>query len=118
MFVVLELGLPEPLVNVPVFDLQGTFLGAPDLLDVEAGLVLEFDGAGHRDREQHRSDNVREEAFERHGAIVVRADSLDLTQHRAQLGRRVLAARRDGLATRVPRRWTLAAPSWWRGMPA
>lgn len=50
---VLDLGLPEPLVNVPVFDLDGNFLGAPDLLDLEAGLAIEFDGAGHRERKQH-----------------------------------------------------------------
>lgn len=90
---VLELGLPEPLVNVAVFDLAGNFLGAPDLLDVEAGLAIEFDGAGHRERKQHREDNVREEGFERGGLVVARADSLDLTVHRAE-------------------------PCWWRGMPA
>lgn len=118
LFTCLELRLPEPLVNVPLFGLDGTFLGAPDLLDVEAGLALEFDGAGHRDRERHRSDNVREEGFERHGLVVVRADSLDLTQHRPELGRRILAGRRDGLRNLSPRRWTTEAPSWWRGLPA
>ncbi len=118
LFAHLELRLPEPGVNVPVFDLGGNFLGAPDLLDVEAGLALEFDGAGHRDRERHRADNVREEGFERHGLVVVRADSLDLTQHRPELGRRIVAGRRDGLRNPAPRRWTTVAPSWWRGMPA
>ena len=115
---VLELGLPEPLVNVPVFDLEGRFLGAPDLLDVEAGLAVEFDGAGHRERKQHRADNVREEGFERGGLVVARADSLDLTVHRAELGRRLRAAHADALRNRRPVRWTLAAPSWWRGLPA
>ncbi|SEP61352.1 hypothetical protein [Microlunatus flavus] len=118
LFVVLDLGLPEPLVNTPVFDLHGTFLGAPDLLDVEAGLALEFDGAGHREREQHRADNVREEGFERHGLVIVRADSLDLAQHRPELGRRVVSGRRDGLADRSTRRWTLDPPASWRGLPA
>ena len=118
MFVVSGLGLPEPLVNTPVFALDGTFLGAPDLLDVEAGLALEFDGAGHRERSQHRSDNVREEGFERHGLVVVRADSLDLTQHRPELGRRVVSARLDGLSRHGARLWTTGAPSWWRGLPA
>ena len=118
LFAHLELRLPEPLVNVPLFDLDGNFLGAPDLLDVEAGLALEFDGAGHRERERHRTDNVREEGFERHGLVVVRADSLDLTQHRQQLGRRIVAGRRDALRNVAPRRWTVEAPSWWRGLPA
>ena len=118
LFVSLELRLPEPLVNVALFDHAGTFLGAPDLLDVEAGLALALDGAGHREREQHRRDNVREEGFERHGLVVVRADTLDLTRHRSELGRRVVAGRRDGLQARAPRRWTTEAPSWWRGLPA
>jgi len=115
---VLELGLPEPLVNVPVFDLGGNFLGAPDLLDLEAGLAIEFDGAGHRDRKQHRADNVREEGFERGGLVVARADSLDLTAHRDELARRLKAAHVDATRNRRPARWTLAEPSWWRGMPA
>jgi hypothetical protein len=115
---VLELGLPEPLVNVPVFDLDGNFLGAPDLLDVEAGLAIEFDGAGHRERKQHRADNVREEGFERGGLVVARADSLDLTVHRDELGRRLLAAHVDATRNRRPVRWTLVEPSWWRGLPA
>jgi hypothetical protein len=118
LFAQLELRLPEQLVNVPIFDLDGNFLGAPDLLDVEAGLALEFDGAGHRERERHRTDNVREEGFERHGLVVVRADSLDLTQHRPQLGRRIVAGRQDAVRNLAPRRWTIEAPSWWRGLPS
>jgi hypothetical protein len=61
MFYLLRARLPQPLVNQPVFDLDGNFLGTPDLLDPEAGLVTEFDGIGHREREQHRDDNIREE---------------------------------------------------------
>lgn len=115
---VLELGLPEPQVNVPVFDLDGQFLGTPDLLDVDAGFALEFDGAGHRERDQHRRDNVREERFERGGLVVARADSLDLRAHRPELGRRILAARADAVHNRRPRRWTITEPPWWQGMPA
>ena len=118
LFALLDLRLPELVVNLPLFDLAGNFLGAPDLLDVEAGMALEFDGSGHRERAQHRSDNVREEGFERHGLVVVRADSLDLTQHRPELGRRIMAGRRDGLRNSAPRRWTTEAPPWWRGLPA
>ncbi len=109
-----EAGVPKPLVNCPVFDVAGGFAGIPDLLDPEAGVVLEFDGQGHRDRRQHRADNVREERFESLGLIVARADSLDLMHHRVDLVRRVVDAyargrRRD----RAQDRWTLVEPDWW-----
>ena len=83
-----------------------------------AALAIEFDGAGHRERKQHRADNVREEGFERAGLVVARADSLDLTAHRDELARRLRAAHTDALRNRRPVRWTLAEPSWWRGLPA
>lgn len=69
----LDADLPPPQVNVPVYANDGTLLGKPDLLDVESGLVAEFDGAHHRQADQHADDNVREELFEAHGLTVVRA---------------------------------------------
>ncbi len=48
VFYVTVAGLPKPTVNVPIFDLDGRLLGIADLLDEEAGLVTEFDGAQHR----------------------------------------------------------------------
>ena len=35
-------------MNCPVHDRSGRLLGIADLLDEEAGLVVEFDGADHR----------------------------------------------------------------------
>lgn len=128
MLWVLELGFEAPLVNRPVFDRYENFLGAPDLLDVEAGLVIEYDGGtwtnsrtpgGHRDPDQHREDNVREELFERAGLIVVRADKGDLTRYRARLRDRLRSARADGLRRDRSRDgWTLDQPERWYGMPA
>lgn len=115
---VVEAGLPEPEVNIPVFDLSGRFLGTPDLLDLEAGLAIEFDGAGHRDREQHRQDNVREEGLEHGGLVVSRVDSRDLTQHRDQLARRLRAARAHALRNPRPVGWTIVPPPGWLGLPA
>ena len=80
MFYQLQAGLPRPLVNRPVFDLDGRFLGIPDLLDPEAGLVTEFDGRLHRERRQHQTDNIREEKLEGSNLTVCRVDSLDLRQ--------------------------------------
>jgi hypothetical protein len=114
VFVVVDLRLPRPEVNLPVFSTEGSLLGIPDLLLRDAGVVVEFDGAQHRGRAQHREDNVREEAFEAAGLVVVRADSIDLMHHRDQLGRRLRSAFERGLdRDRRGDRWTTDEPDWW-----
>ena len=118
MFYRREVGLPRPEVNVPVFNQGGDFLGTPDLLDVDAGLAVEFDGQDHRLREQHRGDNLREEKLEDSNLVVCRVDSLDL-RHRGPLGERLRSAYRRGLARDRSRdRFTTAEPEWWRSRRA
>lgn len=105
---VLEAGLPVPLVNVDVVDLDGFLLGEADLFDPEAAMVGEYDGSHHRDLARHTADNAREEGFERHNATVVRATALDLWPRRTQLVGRILAAHADGVARDRSRdRWAL-----------
>ncbi|MGI3786444.1 MAG: hypothetical protein ACRYG2_37350, partial [Janthinobacterium lividum] len=95
----------DVLLNPTLLDAGGRFVAMPDLFDEEAGLALEYDGAswdsdrteGHRDPRQHREDNVREEAVERLGVIVVRADAADLGLHRRETAYRLRRARADGL---------------------
>lgn len=60
---ILDAGLPPPLVNCQVRDLAGGLVGVADLLDVEAGVAGEYDGAPHRTRARHRKDNDRLERF-------------------------------------------------------
>lgn len=86
---VVEAGLPRPLCNPYVVDAFGTVVAMPDLLDPEAGMVGEYDGAIHRELASHTEDNVREESFEAMGLLVVRATSLDLGPHRSRTIRRV-----------------------------
>jgi hypothetical protein len=64
-----EAGLPRPKVNQPVFGPTGRLLGYPDLLDVETGLVGEYDGEDHRRARRHSSDVNREDCS---GAAVWR----------------------------------------------
>jgi hypothetical protein len=111
----LDAGLPDNLlVNVPIFA-GGRELGRPDLLDPDAGLVLEFDGAQHRDRAQHHRDNIREEEFEDTNLTVLRADSLDLTRERDSFVRRVHTGyARSVVRDRSKDRWTLDPPPGWR----
>ena len=109
-----EAGLPRPLVNQPIFSLTGRLLGYPDLLDVEAGLVGEYDGDDHRRAFRHSKDVSREDLFRRVDLEVTRATSYDL-RDRPALARRILSARRRARA--IPpsqRQWTLEAPPWFR----
>lgn len=103
-------GLPEPLVNEPVYDHDGRLLGIPDLFDPVAGLVGEYDGAHHKSVEQHRHDVHREGIFRDHGlevVTVVRGDS------RSVAGARVRAARaRAKFLPRESCAWTLQRPAW------
>jgi hypothetical protein len=109
-----DAGLPQPLVNPPVFSLDGTLLGYPDLLDAEAATVFEYDGDGHRRPRQHADDNRREERFEDHQLVVGRVTKMDLPR-RHDVARRMRRARARGLRRDRSRdRWTLKAPPQWR----
>ena len=115
MLYMLEAGLPRPLVNVPVFDPDHQLLGIVDLLDREAGVVTEYDGADHRDAEQHTADNAREELLEEHALIVVRVTGLDLWRASGQTAARLRRARWRGLRRdRSADRWSLDPPPWRR----
>jgi hypothetical protein len=109
----LEAGLPRPLVNRPVFDLRGRLLGYPDLLDVESGLVGEYDGADHRRAARHSKDVGREHAFRTHGLEVTRVTGPDL--RRPGLVRdRILESRARALSLpETERPWTLEPPAGW-----
>lgn len=105
---VVDAGLPPPVVNVPVFDRLGNLLGLPDLFDADAGLAGEYDGSDHRTIGRHTADNVREELFETHGIIVVRATALDLSAYRSRTVARLGAAHTRGLRrNRALDGWTL-----------
>jgi hypothetical protein len=105
---IVEAGLPRPLVNPEVEDQHGRQLGLPDLLDPDSALVGESDGSQHRELQAHTSDNAREEGFERHGLLVVRATIIDLFSRRRQLVQRLQAAHRDGCARDRSRdRWVV-----------
>lgn len=56
----LEAGLPKPEVQKELRDTDGRFLGRADLYYPQARLVIEYDGANHRDRlvEDDRRQNL------------------------------------------------------------
>jgi very-short-patch-repair endonuclease len=55
----LQAGLPRPQVQTELRDSEGRFLGRADLYYPQARLVIEYDGANHRDRltEDNRRQN-------------------------------------------------------------
>jgi hypothetical protein len=108
----LDAGLPPPLRNVPVFSLSGRLLGYPDLLDVELGVVGEYDGAEHKDGERHRKDVARELDFRNHGLEYFTVVGGDLGNRDKTVRRMHDACARARSSRRTPQ-WTLTPPSWW-----
>ena len=103
--------LSRVLANRPVFDLDGTLIGVPDLFDPISGTVGEYDGEHHRAIAQHRSDVSREDRFRDHGLeyfTVVRGDSRSTVAARMRRTR----ARAKFLPPES-RAWTLEPPSWY-----
>lgn len=102
----LDAGWGAPLVNRAVHDLAGRFLGRPDLIDPERGVVGEYAGADHRARARHRKDVRREDLFRRAGLEYVEVVGADLRDRTLVVDRMRAAERRTGL---LPRRWRLGA---------
>jgi len=107
----LDAELPRPLTNRPIFDRAGRHVGTPDLLDAEAGLVVEYQGAVHLDPVQRRADLGREARFRALGL-----ETLDVMSglSRAEVADRMRAARaRASFQAESSRPWTVEPPSWW-----
>ena len=99
-----EAGLPRPLCNWSVRTPDGFLLAEVDLLDVEAGVVGEYDGAHHAAADQRAVDNARHEVLERHGLRVVQSG-----RHRSD--RRTAADRAEAPRGTSRRACAATAPS-------
>jgi hypothetical protein len=131
----LDAGLPEPLVNRPLLDLRDRQVCVPDLLDVEAGMVVEYDGAEHRTAARHTRDVRREDACRRLGLEYVAVTGIDMRERDRVVDRLLVARRRarfepveqrawhpgpapESLDRRlVTRAWLLAQQAFERGTP-
>ena len=108
-----QASLPRPLCNRPVFDLSGTHIGTPDLIDPVAGVVGEYNSALHLEGSQRAVDVGREARFRAAGLEFVEMITGDLANPFPFMARLRAAYAR---ATRIPvadRRWTVALPPWW-----
>lgn len=101
----LDAGLPRLHVNCPVHDRSGRLLGLADLLDEEAGLVIEFDGADHRSRRQHTRDTRRDEDMRGVELEVTRVTGTDLRDTGLVVGRLQRARSRARFLPPGQRRW-------------
>lgn len=105
--------LPRPLCNQPIFDLHGRHLGTPDLLDLETGVMGEYDGELHLPRAQRARDVQRADLLRAHDleSVVMMAEDFDDLD--AYIGRLHAARRRALRRAGDQRTWTIQPPEWW-----
>jgi len=72
-------GLPAPDVQVDLHDPVGRFIARADLYYPAAKVVIEFDGANHRERLV--SDNRRQNLLSRAGFRILRFTAADIFMH-------------------------------------
>lgn len=106
----LDAGLPRPLVNRPILDRRNRQVCVPDLLDPEAGLVVEYDGAEHRTASRHTRDVRREDACRRLGLEYVAVTSIDMRDPGLVVDRLLGARRRARFEPADQRAWHPAPP--------
>jgi hypothetical protein len=76
-----EAGLPSPVLQYPVRNASGVFLGRADLAWPERKVLVEFDGDVHRDRGVFVNDLRRQNRLVAEGWIVLRFSSADVMGH-------------------------------------
>lgn len=105
-------GGEAPLTNRPIFDLQGRHIGTPDLIDVQAGVIGQYDGRVHLASAQRRRDVMRDATYREHGLEQVIAVAGDLGTRRFadRLRQAYLRAARRPASGRT---WTTELPRWW-----
>jgi hypothetical protein len=103
----LDAGLPRPMCNYDVFSEDGAFLGRPDLLDPDAGLVGEYDGADHLREDRRQRDRTREERFRDHGLEYVTVVRGEINRPE-QVVRRLRAAYDRACSNARPVRWKIS----------
>ncbi|PNH85060.1 hypothetical protein [Arthrobacter sp. AFG20] len=71
-------GLPEPGINVPMFDGTGGWIQDPDMSYEDFKIAIQYDGGHHAAPAQRRSDIYRDENARSLGWLVVVLTQLDL----------------------------------------
>lgn len=108
-----DAGLPRPLCNQPIFDRSGRHVGTPDLLDLESGLIGEYDGGLHLEGTRRAHDIRREAAFRELGLEVVTIVRDEAASRDDVVARIVRARSRARFERAEDRRWTVEMPRYW-----
>ena len=77
-WLLIQAGLPRPEVQTKLHDSRGRFIGRADLYYPHARLVIEYDGANHRDRLME--DNRRQNLMINAGFKLLRFTAPDIHQ--------------------------------------
>jgi len=94
-----DAGLPEPIIGHAVIDSDGYFAGTPDLAYVDAKIAIEYEGTHHQEDAAVYADDIeRRERMEAAGWLVIRVVKEHITHRRSWLIQRV----RQALADRLP----------------
>jgi hypothetical protein len=109
----LDAELPRLRCNEPIFDRRGAHLVTPDLLDVEAGLAIEYDGPTHLPVSARATDVRRDEIYRRHDIEVIRVLGPHLADRWSLVARMQQARRRARFEAESTRTWTVEPPGWW-----
>lgn len=105
--------LPRLLCNQPLFDRRGGFIATPDLLDLEAGLAIDYDGPTHLRVAQRARDVRREELLRRHGLEYMVVVAPDVGDEQGLAARMHRIRRRARFQAESERSWTIVPPPWW-----
>jgi hypothetical protein len=100
----LDAGLPAPQCNRRILAADGRLLAVPDLLCVNAGLAVEYDGSHHFTHHQRQRDVHREERLRMVGLDYLTVLAGDL-HRRGALADRLIGAYRRGLARSRTQEW-------------
>jgi len=99
-WILIQAGLPVPEVQTDLYDGDGRFVGRADLYYPAIHVVIEFDGANHRDRLVN--DNRRQNALVGAGYRVLRFTTADLYGRPQAVVAQVEAAWSDKRSTGKP----------------
>lgn len=100
-------GFPRPMMNREVRDRAGRLLAVVDLLDVEAGVCGEFNGAAHRSAARQSRDEKRHAALR--GVALETFAVVGSDSERVQVERMAAARARATWAAPHERRWQVGA---------